>query len=124
MTVSSRQPCRGRAIGFGGRRHCRPRLDFDRVNRAALAVLPTLLSRWLPGGRREGQEFVALNPTRHDRHRGSFRINLRTGRWSDFATGDKGGDPVSLAAYLAHLTQMEAAEKLAGMLGIEVRHGR
>ena len=28
-------------------------------------------------------------------------INLRTGRWTDFATGDGGGDPVSLAAYLA-----------------------
>ena len=39
MTVSSRQLRRGKAIGFGGRRHCRPRLDFDRVNHAALAVL-------------------------------------------------------------------------------------
>jgi len=63
-------------------------------------------------------EYVALNPTRLDRHMGSFRINVRTGRWADFATGDRGGDVVSLAAYLSHLKQSGAAEKLACMLGI------
>jgi len=115
---------RGLFEGRVRRSHCRPRLDFGRVNRAALAVFPELLAQWLPRGRREGLEYVALNPTRYDRHLGSFRINLRTGQWSDFATGDKGGDPVSLAAYLSRLTQREAAEKLAGMLGIEVRYGR
>jgi hypothetical protein len=104
----------------------RLRLHFDCINRWALAVLPALLERWLPGGRREGWEYVALNPTRPDRHLGSFRINMRTGRWADFATGDRGGDVVSLAAYLSHLKQSEAAEKLAGMLGISVEagHGR
>ena len=51
---------------------------------------------------------------------------MRTGRWADFATGDRGGDVVSLAAYLSHLKQTEAGEKLAGMLGINVGagHGR
>ena len=42
-----------------------------------------------------------MNPTRPDRRAGSFKVNLRTGRWADFATGDKGGDAVSLAAYLS-----------------------
>lgn len=93
-------------------------VDFDRINRSALAALPTLLARWLPDGRKEGGEYVARNPTRHDRHLGSFRINMRTGRWADFATGDRGGDIVSLAAYLANLKQHEAAENLARMLGI------
>jgi len=104
----------------------RLRVDFDRINRCALAALPALLERWLPGGRREGWEYVALNPTRHDRHLGSFRINMRTGRWADFATGDRGGDVVSLAAYLSHLRQSDAADKLAGMLGLatEARYGR
>jgi hypothetical protein len=86
-------------------------------------VLPALLARWLPNGRKEGSEYVALNPTRHDCHLGSFRINLCTGRWADFATGDGGGDPVSLAAYLSYLGQIEAAEKLAGMLGVEMSDG-
>jgi hypothetical protein len=35
-----------------------------------------------------------------DQNPGSFSINVRTGRWADFATGDKGGDVISLAAYL------------------------
>lgn len=93
-------------------------IDFATVNRAALAVLPALLARWLPDGRREGHEWVARNPTRADRHPGSFRINLRTGRWSDFATGEAGGDPVSLAAYLSGTGQTEAARSLAAMLGV------
>ena len=64
-----------------------------------------------------GHEWVAKNPTRPDRNPGSFSINVRTGRWADFATGDKGGDPVSLAAYLADCGQVEAARRLAAMLG-------
>ena len=94
------------------------RLDFGRINAAALAVLPVLLKRWLPDGHRQGHEWVALNPTRADRRPGSFRINLNTGKWADFATGDAGGDVVSLAAYLAGITQGEAARCLAATLGV------
>ena len=93
-------------------------VDFQRVNAAALAALPDLLGRWLPDGRRQGAEWVATNPTRGDRRRGSFSVNMRTGRWADFATGDRGGDVVSLAAYLHRLRQGEAARKLAAMLGL------
>ena len=101
-------------------RQRRERHDFNRINTTALANLPTLLARWLPDGRREGNEYVARNPRRLDRRPGSFRINLCTGKWADFATGDRGGDPVSLAAYLAGMGQAEAARNLAAMLG--VRH--
>ena len=94
--------------------------DFDAINCAALGILPALLRRWLPDGRLEGHEYTARNPTRIDRRPGSFRINVRTGRWGDFATGDKGGNPVSLAAYLSGTRQAEAARNLADMLG--VRH--
>ena len=94
------------------------RVDFRAVNEAALGRLPKLLNRWLPDGVRDGDEYTALNPTRIDRHLGSFRINLRTGRWADFATGDKGTDVISLAAYLAGITQYEAARRLAIMLGL------
>jgi hypothetical protein len=92
-------------------------IDFVQVNRAALAVLPRLLLRWLPGARIEGAEYVVRNPKRPDRRAGSFKVNLATGRWADFATGDKGGDPVSLAAHLADCGQVEAARRLAAMLG-------
>jgi hypothetical protein len=93
-------------------------IDFAAVNRAALARLPIILARWLPGGRIEGREYVVRNPTRRDQRPGSFKVSLNTGRWGDFATGDKGGDPVSLAAYLAGCSQIEAARRLAAMLGL------
>jgi hypothetical protein len=101
-------------------------IDFEHISRAALAVLPALLRRWLPDGRRQGSEWVARNPRRVDRHPGSFSINLRTGAWADFASGDRGGDTISLAAYLFDLSQSNAARRLAAMLGInpgEDHHG-
>ena len=94
-------------------------IDFDAVNAAALAYLPVILARWLPDGFRRGNEWIARNPRRVDRRPGSFSVNLKTGRWADFALSDaKGGDPVSLAAYLGEMSQAEAARNLAKMLGI------
>jgi hypothetical protein len=90
--------------------------DFEAINRAALAYLPNLLARWLPDGHVVGREWEALNPRRADRNPGSFRINLQTGRWADFATGDRGGDVVSLAAYLFDLRQTDAARRIEMML--------
>ncbi len=93
-------------------------VDFAAVNTAAVSSLPAILQRWLPDGRREASEWVARNPRRDDRSPGSFKVNLRTGRWADFATGDKGSDVTSLAAYLFGLSQVEAAQRIAEMLGI------
>ena len=98
-------------------------IDFSRINRSALSALPSLLARWLPGGKRYGHEYVVRNPRRADGHPGSFSINIATGRWADFATGDRGRDVISLAAFFAGVSQYEAAEKLAGMLGMEARRG-
>ena len=94
------------------------KIDFPGINSRALPMLPSIVRRWLPGGRWQGTEWVALNPRRVDRHFGSFRVNLRSGKWADFATGDRGGDIVSLAAYLAGCSQIEAARRLAEMLGV------
>lgn len=96
----------------------RRRIAFPRIADAALVHADTLVRRWLPEGRREGAEWVAINPTRSDHHRGSFKVNLRTGRWADFATNDAGGDLVSLAAFLFDLDQAEAARRIAAALAI------
>src|SRR5271154_1099391 len=93
--------------------------DFDAINRAALANFPAVLARILPGGKRVGSEIVALNPKRADTRLGSFKVNRFNGRWADFATGDKGGDPISLVAYLVGVSQGEAARLLARMLGLD-----
>jgi hypothetical protein len=78
-----------------------------------------VLSRWLPDGHKDAGEWVGRNPKRQDKKPGSFKINLRTGRWGDFATGDKGGDLISLAAYLFNLDQAQAARRVAEMMGID-----
>jgi hypothetical protein len=94
-------------------------INFDSINSTAMARLLDILSRWLPDGRREGHEWTARNPRRADRKPGSFRVNIDNGRWADFATNDRGGDPVSLAAYLGDLSQVDAALHLADMLGVD-----
>lgn len=96
----------------------RGQVDFDVVNRSALSVFPELLQRWLPDGSVRNGEWVARNPTRNDRKAGSFLINLRTGKWADFATGDRGGDIVSLVAYLSYISQIDAARELGVFLGV------
>jgi hypothetical protein len=100
------------------------RVDFSAINAAANRALPLILMRWLPDGKRQGREFVAKNPTRPDGRPGSFSINLVSGKWSDFATGDRGGDPISLAAYLFGLSQIDAARRVADMLGIREEANR
>lgn len=74
----------------------------------------------LGGGKRQGKEYLALNPTRADNSLGSFTINTKNGAWIDGAIGDKGGDLVSLAAYVRNLAQADAARELAGFLGLSV----
>ncbi|MFO1430526.1 MAG: DUF927 domain-containing protein [Candidatus Competibacteraceae bacterium] len=91
------------------------------VAERALPRLESIITHFLPGGKVAGHEYVAVNPTRADNRPGSFSINLSTGQWADFATGDKGGDAVSLVAYLDGGDQHKAAEALAGFLGIDHR---
>ncbi|MDR0251107.1 MAG: hypothetical protein LBI35_07370 [Burkholderiales bacterium] len=92
--------------------------DFKRTADASLSSIETLLAEWLPHGRRDGHEWKSINPTRSDQREGSFSINLNTGAWADFATDDKGGDLISLYAYLNNVSQGEAAKALAERLGI------
>jgi putative DNA primase/helicase len=92
------------------------RLDFAAIARAALPHLPTLCARWLPGGRRLGREWCCGSLTGE---RGmSCRVNLTTGRWADFGTGEKGGDVIALAAAIHRIPQAEAARRVADMLGL------
>jgi putative DNA primase/helicase len=91
-------------------------IDFAAINVAALATLPRLLAQWFPAGRRAGHEYQVGN-LRGDPGT-SLRINLKTGLWADFSTGEKGGDPISLVAAREGLTQFKAAQWLADILGI------
>jgi hypothetical protein len=91
-------------------------VDFEAVNRAALCALRDLCARWLPGGVERAGYYLAA-----DLRGGageSLKVKLSTGAWQDFATGDHGKDVISLAAAVAGIKQMEAAERMARMLGL------
>lgn len=88
------------------------RLDFQAIAAAALGRAELLVPQWLPEGKRQGHEWTSINPTRADAQPGSFAVNLTTGKWGDFATEDKGGDLISLLAYLEGMSQASAARKL------------
>jgi len=88
-------------------------INFKAIADAALANAETIIRGFLPNGRVQGREFVALNPRRNDQRPGSFKVNLDSGKWSDFATGDRGGDLVSLYAYVNDVAQGDAARAIA-----------
>jgi hypothetical protein len=99
-----------------------PRPDFEAINAAALARLPDVLARLLPGGRAVGAEWHAGSLRGEAGH--SLRVRLRgerAGIWCDFATGDRGGDVIALAAAVWRVSQSEAARRLAALLGVEGR---
>lgn len=103
------------------------KIDFNALADAAIGCSERLVASWLPEGRRDGHEWKALNPMRADHSAGSFSINLVTGAWGDFATDDKGGDLVSLCAYLFYSgNQIEAAYDVAEQVGVTLppRKGR
>ena len=92
---------------------------IGKVAAAALADFDgAMVFLGLTGGKNQGREYQPLNPLRSDHKPGSFTINRDSGAWSDFATSDRGGDLVALAAYVFGCRQIEAAERLAGHLGI------
>ena len=102
------------------------KLDFKTVADAALNAVDNLLAEWLPSGKYKGHEFFALNPTRADKHLGSFAVNTHSGAWADYATNDAGGDLVSLYAYLfCNGRQGDALKAVAERLRIgKFRSGR
>lgn len=105
-------------VGDGGCAVTPIHIEIQRVANVALVYIYILLADWLPDGKCIGKEYRPTNPVRGDRKPGSFSINLHTGRWHDFASDDKGGDLVSLLAYLRGCRQIDAARIIAGQLGL------
>jgi len=93
------------------------RIDFEKVRQHARGYEEILLRRILPHAVKQGSEYVSINPTRYDRNLGSFRVNAHTFKWADFATGDAGGDIISLWAYVRQISQLKAAQEIMTILG-------
>lgn len=86
--------------------------DFARLGSELLAQASSLLFDWLPGGKIVGNEFECGNLSGIAGR--SLRVNLRTGKWGDFSSNERGGDLISLYAAIHGLSQIDAYKKLGG----------
>lgn len=77
-----------------------------------MAQASSLLFDWLPGGKIVGNEFECGNLSGISGR--SLRVNLRTGKWGDFSSNERGGDLISLYAAIHGISQIEAYRKLGG----------
>lgn len=97
------------------------RLDFKAIAQAALAQAEQLVPQWLRGGTRAGAEWRCGNLSGEPGS--SLSVNLKTGRWADFAdAGCAGNDLISLyAAIFTGNDQGAAARELSARLGMVAR---
>jgi len=96
------------------------KINFQYISMVALRNAIPILQRLLPDGKIISHNWVVRNPKRADQNAGSFKINIRTGIWKDFADDNaKGGDLIALYAYLYDVSQPEAAKDIASMLNIK-----
>jgi hypothetical protein len=78
--------------------------SLEAIESMLLRRVEVLARELAPDGQKRQQEWVAINPARTDNKLGSFSINLATGKWADFAAGDRASRHwpcLSLVAYLA-----------------------
>mgnify|MGYP001593388809 CR=1 FL=1 len=95
-----------------------PPIPFAEIAGMARPMMLDICRRWVIGGRIKGREYITLNPTRSDRTLGSFRINIVSGAWADFAVpAARGGDAISLGCYLFDWSPVESARHVARMVG-------
>ena len=87
-------------------------INFDAINARLLSDYLGTLKQWLPNGKKIGPNWCVGSLSGEPGE--SLKIHARKGAWSDFATGEKGGDPVSLYAAIHGIGQGEAAKRLGG----------
>jgi predicted P-loop ATPase len=92
--------------------------DFEGLAAHLLSRIRDILPSLVPGGKIVGAEYEcgSINGGQGK----SFRINLNTGLWADFAANQSGSDVTSLYAAIHNLKQSEAAEQLAQQYNFRV----
>ena len=86
------------------------KIDFNKLNAHLLPRAESYLFQWLPQGQIHGREFC-VGSTMGERGT-SLKINMQSGVWKDFATGEGGADLISLFAELNGCKQSVAARTL------------
>lgn len=92
--------------------------NFIIINNYLLSNISYFLAQWLPSGRKIGNEYKCGSLQGEPGK--SLCINMQTGKWSDFATGESGGDLISLYAGIYSLSQGDALKKLADLCNISI----
>jgi len=88
----------------------------DIKDRLSPSHIEALCRDWLPGGKRQGGWYLACAPWRDDRNP-SLGVSFTTGRWKDFATGEK-GDMIDLSMKLFGDNLQDTINGFAEMLGM------
>ena len=92
-------------------------ISFTDINSKLLLDVQGFLLKILPNGKIKGNSFSCGDLSGGAGK--SLKVDIKTGKWSDFATGDVGGDLISLYAAVRGLTQIEAAKAISGeILGL------
>lgn len=103
-----------------------PPINFTALAEALLARAGQLVPEWLPGGVVRGHEYVCGSLSGGSGT--SCSVNLVTGKWSDFSTGECGGDLLGLYAGIHDLSMGKAALQVSREEGLEdvagVQHAR
>lgn len=94
-----------------------PPIRFADLAAALLRDVEHLLVQWLPNGVRKNHEYVCGSLAGGAGT--SCSVNLNTGQWADFSTGEQGGDLLSLYAVANGLTMGKAAAQVARENGLE-----
>lgn len=94
-----------------------PPINFRALAEALLAMAEQLVPQWLPGGKRRGAEWVCGSLQGEEGE--SCAVNLVSGKWGDFASGEQGGDLLSLYAAIHGLEMGKAAVACARDYGLE-----
>jgi hypothetical protein len=96
------------------------RVDFDAVHRAAMGRLEDVLRHLLPSGRIVRGEYEAGDLSGAAGRSLKVRLNgAKAGLWADFAAGQSGAGPISLATAVWRCPRPEAARRLAAFLGLD-----
>lgn len=91
-------------------------LDFALIKAVSINNLETILNRWMPGGRLHGSEYIC--GSKQGGPGESCSTNMHTGVGSDFASGEKWGDPIDLIAQIEGCSQGAAAQTLSDFLSV------
>ena len=87
------------------------KLDFKEIADGLLSKAMYVLPIWLPGGKLMGREYSCADLRGGPGQ--SLKVNVESGLWKDFATGEAGGDLISLYAAIRGVSQVQAARDLA-----------